>query len=542
MVTLLNIEEKSTSSTNCTEIAIGIDLGTTNSAVAIWRNGAPEILEDDLGKLFVPSVVNAGDTILRSTKRMMDEPLTKIHQEHTALTCATEILKNLKTRAEQALGQTITKAVITVPAYFEDTARQATKDAAMLAGLEVLRLINEPTAAALAYGLDQEHEGTFVIYDLGGGTFDVSILKLRKDVFQVLATAGDTKLGGDDIDQAISDYFGWNDWLKAKIAKENLNNGLTAELLSKIAKPYIDNTLQICTQAINDAKLSIAAIDGVVLVGGSTKMKMVQRAVQDFFQKEPLTNLDPDLVVAYGAALQAYQLTGHVDTILLDVIPISLGIETMGGMFEKIIPRNSPIPIRMAQDFTTSTNRQTAISIHVFQGEREFVKDCRSLAQFNLKGIPPMLAGAARVRVTFIVDADGLLTVAANELSTNTTQEIAVKPTYGLTTDDFAIMLSNAYEHAKDDMEQRLLVAATIKSQQMLEQLANALAVDAHLLSITEIEILKEHSQTLSDALKSNSRVLIDEKCKNLMEAAQVFAEKRLNNAIKNKLNLKTID
>jgi molecular chaperone HscA len=542
MVTLLNIEEKSTSNTKRTEIAIGIDLGTTNSAVAIWRNGKPEILEDDLGKIFVPSIVDTGDTLLRSTKRMMDEPLTKIHNEYSALVCATEILKNLKTRAEKALDQKITKAVITVPAYFEDTARQATKDAAALAGLEVLRLINEPTAAALAYGLDHGHEGKFVIYDLGGGTFDVSILSLRKGVFQVLATAGNTKLGGDDIDTAISNYFNWNDSLKAKLAKENLNNGVTTELLAKIAKPYIDSTLQICAQAINDAKLSTSEIDGVVLVGGSTKMAPVKDAVRDFFQKEPLTNLDPDLVVAYGAALQAHQLTGSVDTILLDVIPISLGIETMAGMFEKIIPRNSPIPIRMAQDFTTSQNGQTAISIHVLQGEREFVKDCRSLAQFNLNGIPPMLAGAARVRVTFTVDADGLLTVTANELSTNTSQEIAVKPTYGLTTDDFATMLSNAYAHAKDDMEQRLLIASTLKAKQILEQLANALTVDAHLLSNAEIQTLNEHSQTLRDALKSNKRELIDEKCKNLMETAQVFAEKRLNNAIKDKLNLKTID
>lgn len=538
---MINIEEPKNNKPSVEELAIGIDLGTTNSVAAIWRNGKPEVLQDALGKLFVPSIVNVDGVELRSTKRLMDEPLKPIHLEHNALSCATEILKNLKERAENALMATISKAVITVPAYFDETARQATKDAAALAGLEVLRLINEPTAAALAYGLDQGREGTFLIYDLGGGTFDVSILRLRKGVFQVIATSGDTKLGGDDIDQAISNYFNWNDSLKAKTAKEQLSDGLTKDILAKIASPYIEKTLEICARALSDAKLNIQNIDGVVLVGGSTKMQAVRDTVKKFFEKDPLTNLDPDLVVAYGAALQAHQLTGISETLLLDIIPISLGIETMGGVVEKIIPRNSPIPIRMAQDFTTSTNNQTAISIHVVQGEREFVQDCRSLGQFNLTGIPPMLAGAARVRVTFAVDADGLLTVSANELSTNITQEIAVKPTYGLTTDDFTDMLSKAYENAADDMNQRLLVAAVIKSQQMIAQLESALAVDSELLNNEEIKILNAHVQNLSDALKSCDKNLIEKNCENLMQNSQVFAEKRLNNAIKNKLYSKTI-
>ena len=538
---MINIEEpKSNQSTN-EDIAIGIDLGTTNSVVAIWRGGKPEVLEDALGKLFVPSIVNVDGVELRSTKRMMHQPLKPILKECNALECATEILKNLKQRAENALEKKVSKAVITVPAYFDETARQATKDAAALVGLEVLRLINEPTAAALAYGLDQGSTGTFLIYDLGGGTFDVSILNLRQGVFQVVATAGDTQLGGDDIDKAISDHFGWNDALRAKHAKENLNDGLTPKILEEIAKPYIEKTLKVCTQALTDAKLNIQGIDGIVLVGGSTKMQAVRNAVKNFFAKEPLTNLDPDLVVAYGAALQAHQLTGACETLLLDVIPISLGIETMGGVVEKIIPRNSPIPIRMAQDFTTSINNQTAISIHVVQGEREFVNDCRSLGQFNLTGIPPMLAGAARVRVTFAVDADGLLTVSANELSTNTSQTIEVKPTYGLTTDDFAAMLSKAYENAASDMNQRLLVAATIKSQQMINQLESALAVDSELLTDEEIQALQKNVQNLKDALKSEDKNLIEKNCENLMQSSQVFAEKRLNNAIKNKLYSKTI-
>lgn len=536
---LINIEDKSIKEKIEDELAIGIDLGTTNSVVAVFKNGNPEVVEDDDGKLFVPSILNVDDYTLRSTKRMMHEPLKKIYGEHTAFSTASAILKNLKNKAEKALNVKITKAVITVPAYFNDTARQATKDAAALAGIEVLRLINEPTAAALAYGLDNCSEGIFVIYDFGGGTFDVSILKLQKGVFQVLSTAGDIELGGDDIDTAISKHFNWNDILKARLAKENLTDGLTQNLLNELSTPYIKKTIQICERALKDANLNIDNIDGVVLVGGSTRLDIVKKHVQDFFQKKPLTELNPDFVVAYGAAIQAYQLTNTSSTLLLDIIPISLGIETMGGIIEKIIPRNTPIPVSMAQDFTTYENGQTAISFHVVQGEREFVKDCRSLAKFELSGIPPMLAGAARVRVTFTVDADGLLTVSAKEHTTNVKQNVEVKPTYGLTTEDFEKMLSQSYEFAEKDMNDRLLESAKIKSWQILMQVNNAIAVDADLLNKQEKDKILEIINELENALKTINKELITNICEKLMTETQFFAERRLTRAIKSKLNFK---
>ncbi|MCE2715998.1 MAG: Hsp70 family protein [Pseudomonadota bacterium] len=521
--------------------AIGIDLGTTNSIAAIYKDGKAEVLHDEHGPLFMPSIITTSSGDLRSTKRMMHQPTSIISSGFSALTAAQHILKTLKDRAEKALGHSIQQAVITVPAYFDDTARQATKDAASLAGLEVLRLINEPTAAALAYGLDTGKEGTFVIYDLGGGTFDVSILTMRKGVFQVLAIGGHTQLGGDDIDALIAQHFGWDNLLKAKEAKENLIHGLTNELLELTCKPIIDQTLTICAQALKDANLSKQQIDGVVLVGGSTKLQALQKAVEKFFERKPLTDLDPDCVVAFGAALQAYQLTSHSETLLLDVVPISLGIETMGGIVETIIPRNSPIPISIAQDFTTFENGQTAISIHVVQGEREFVKDCRSLAQFSLTGIPPMLAGAARVRVTFKVDADGLLTVSATEQTTGTHQETEVKPSYGLNPEDYMSMLKQSHEHAEEDMNNRFLIAAKIKAEQLISQLESALQEDAKLLDAPQINTLKNCIQDVRLALKKNDRLFIQEACDNLSLIAQPFAEKRIAQAIKQKFQHQTI-
>lgn len=539
---LLQISEpnKTTAPKTLTK-AIGIDLGTTNSVAAIFENGKSKVLEDDLGPLFMPSVINTEFGDLRSTKRMMHQPTAIISGEHSALTAARDILKTLKSRAEKALGHEVCQAVITVPAYFDDTARQATKDAATLAGIEVLRLINEPTAAALAYGLDEGKEGTFVVYDLGGGTFDVSILSMRKGVFQVLATSGHTQLGGDDIDNAIALHFDWNDLLKARFAKENLSHGLNEKKLSNLCQPFIKQTLEICDQAIKDAGITKNQIDGVILVGGSTRLQSVKIAVKDFFNQDPLTNLNPDCVVAYGAALQAHQLTYGTNTLLLDVIPISLGIETMGGIVEVIIPRNSPIPIHMAQDFTTYENGQTAISIHVVQGEREFVKDCRSLAKFNLSGIPPMLAGAARIRVTFLVDADGLLTVSASEQATEVKQEVKVKPSYGLTAEDYTLMLKQAYEHGHDDINKRMLISTIQKAEQLIYQLKNALSVDSHLLDEAYVNDLKDCIQDVDHALADQERESIQKACDQLASLAQPFAEKRIANAIRQKLQHQTI-
>jgi molecular chaperone HscA len=466
--------------------AVGIDLGTTHTVVAYVEDGTPKALNLGEGYL-LPSVVNyqADGQVLvgineedgdeqaiqfSSFKRHMQEPSLKIKGLKTPVELSGKVLQHVKQTAEKVLGAPIHQAVITVPAYFDDTARQATKDAATLAGLEVLRLINEPTAAALCYGLDHGVEGVYAIYDFGGGTFDVSLLRMTKGVFQVLATAGDTQLGGDDIDQAIVDYWHKRDdtlisLRAARHAKENLTL-LTQSVLDTLTKPFIDKTLGICQQALTDADLAINDIKGVVLVGGSTRLQSVRKAVEAFFETPPLINLDPDQVVALGAALQAQTLTQGGDTLLLDVTPLSLGIETIGGLVEKIIPRNTPIPASISQEFTTYQPHQTAMKIHVIQGERELVQDCRSLAEFILEGIPPLSAGVARIEVTFSLDANGLLTVKAQEKTTGTYQTVDVKPSYGLTLKDLETMLQQSFLCETEDSQKRLAIESQLRSGQ----------------------------------------------------------------------------
>jgi molecular chaperone HscA len=436
-------------------VALRIDGEFLIPSIVGWKNNILKVGRDALREC-------DSDEYVSSFKRHMSAPSTVLIHEKTPVELSAEVLRYIKQHVEAALGQEIKKAVITVPAYFDDTARQATRDAATLAGLTVLRLINEPTAAALSYGLDQSTEGLYVIYDFGGGTFDVSLLKMSMGVFQVLATSGDIELGGDDIDEAIANY--WHQtkgipldktWVRlARKAKESLANQenwqetfsghileLNHEKLNELVKPFVQKTLSICKGIFIDANIDISEVKGVVLVGGSTRLQEVRSAVHTFFKKEPLINLDPDQVVALGAALQANALIHGSDTLLLDVTSLSLGLETMGGLVEKIIPRNTPIPTAIAQEFTTYQDGQTAMKIHVVQGERELVSGCRSLAEFVLTDIPPMVAGAARIQVTFEVDADGVLTVSALEKTTDTSQKITVKPSYGLSHEDLELSL-----------------------------------------------------------------------------------------------------